>query len=92
MCIIQGYAPKANNSVEDLAYFYDQLNEAKTQCKSQEILTIMGDFNTKVGKRSYEDIVGYKQLGERNGKKDKLVEWCTENNQLTANTWLQHHA
>ena len=51
----------------------------------------MGDFNTKVGKGSYKDIVGSYGLGERNERGDKLIEWCTENNQIIMNTWFQHH-
>ena len=50
ICIIQACAPTADSSEEDITYFYDELNQAKTQCKSQDILVIIGDFNAKVGK------------------------------------------
>ena len=38
ICIIQAYAPTADNSEEDIIYFYDQLNQAKTKCKLQDSL------------------------------------------------------
>ena len=91
ICNIQAYAPKADSSEEDITFFYDQLNRAKTQCKSQDILVIMGDFIAKVCKGSYEDIVRSYGLGERNERGDKLIEWCTENNQIIMNTLFQHH-
>ncbi|GFO48685.1 craniofacial development protein 2-like [Plakobranchus ocellatus] len=61
--IIQVYAPTANSNDEDLDKFYNELDTgtAKTQCKSQDPLIIMGDFNAKV-----DDIVGKHGLGIRN--------------------------
>jgi len=91
VCIIQAYAPTADSSEEDIEDFYGQLDQAKKQCKSQDILIVMGDFNAKVGKGGYEDIVGSYGLGERNERGDKLIEWCTENSQVLMNTWFQHH-
>ena len=46
----------------------------------------MGDLNGKVGKGSYDDIVGSYGLGERNKGGEKLIEWCTENNHVIMNT------
>jgi len=89
--IVQVYAPTADSSEEDIIYFYDQLNQARAQFKSQDSLVIVCDFNVKVDNRSYEDIVGPYGLGERNIRNDKLIEWCTENNQIIMNTWFQHH-
>ncbi|GFO30004.1 POU domain protein [Plakobranchus ocellatus] len=45
--IIQVYAPTANSNDEDLDKFYNDLDTAKTQCKSQDPLITMGDFNAK---------------------------------------------
>ena len=56
VCIIQAYAPTADSSEEDIEDFYGQLDQAKKQCKSQDILIVMGDFNAKVGKGGYEDM------------------------------------
>ena len=58
VCSIQAYASTVDSSEEDIEDFYGQVDQAKKQCKSQEILIIMGDFNAKGGKGRYEDIVG----------------------------------
>ncbi|GFO04846.1 craniofacial development protein 2 [Plakobranchus ocellatus] len=64
--IIQVYAPTAKSNDEDLDKFYNELDTAKTQCKSQDPLIIMGDFNAKVGTEKVDDIVGKHGLGNRN--------------------------
>ena len=52
----------------------------------------MGDFNTKVGRGRHTDIVGNEGLGEMNGRGEKLMEWCEQNDQIIMNTWLTKHA
>ena len=91
ICIIQVYAPTTECSEQDIEVFYEQLHQAKKQCKSQEILIVMGDLNAKVGQGRYEDIVGPHGLGERNERGDKWIEWCKENDQIILNTWFQQH-
>ncbi|GFN92180.1 craniofacial development protein 2-like [Plakobranchus ocellatus] len=89
--IIQVYAPTANINDEDLDKFYkyNELDTAKTQCKSQDPLIIMGDFNAKVGLEKVDDIVGKHGLGIRNERGEKLIEWCQTNNIIVGNTWFQ---
>ena len=60
--ITKVYAPTADSS-EDIENFYGQLDQTKTQCKLQDILINMGDFDAKVGKGRCEDIVGSYGLG-----------------------------
>ena len=43
--IIQVYAPTADKSEEEHEQFYNDLGMAKSQCKSQDIVIVMGDFN-----------------------------------------------
>ncbi|GFO13973.1 craniofacial development protein 2-like protein [Plakobranchus ocellatus] len=69
--IIQVYAPPANSNDEDLEKFYNDLDTAKTQCKSQDPLIIMGDFNAKAGTEKVDDIVGKHGLGIRNERGEK---------------------
>ncbi|GFO12462.1 craniofacial development protein 2-like protein [Plakobranchus ocellatus] len=87
--IIQVHAPTANSNDEDLDKFYNDLDTAKTQCKSQDPLIIMGDFNAKVGTDKVDDIVGKHGLGIRNERGEKLIEWCQTNNIIVGNTWFQ---
>ncbi|GFN99355.1 craniofacial development protein 2-like protein [Plakobranchus ocellatus] len=87
--IIQVYAPTANSNDEDLDKFYNDLDTAKTQCKSQDPLIIMGDFSAKLGKDKVDDIVGKHGLGIRNERGEKLIEWYQTNDIIVGNTWFQ---
>ncbi|GFO30355.1 craniofacial development protein 2-like [Plakobranchus ocellatus] len=87
--IIQVYAPTANSNDEDLDKFYNDLDTAKTNCKSQDPLIIMGDFNAKVGTDKVDDIVGKHGLGIRNERGEELIEWCQTNDIIVGNTWFQ---
>ena len=41
--LIQYYAPTADNKDDEVDKCYEQLDEAVEQCRSQDILIIMGD-------------------------------------------------
>ena len=56
--------------------FYEDLDKAKSQCKSQEVTIIQGDFNATVGKERREDIIGDFGLRESNERGDELYEWA----------------
>ncbi|KAK3783881.1 hypothetical protein RRG08_007432 [Elysia crispata] len=71
--------------------FYDDLEKAKSQCKSQEVKIIQGDFNAKVGKGRRDDIIGEYGLGERNERGDRLFEGAKMNEMIIGNTWFEHH-
>lgn len=75
---------------ESIEEFYEQLNAAKRQCKSQEVVIVMGDLNAKVGRGRQDEIVGPFGLGERNERGDRWVDWCIENDQTITNTWYRH--
>ena len=49
LSIIQAYAPTSTASDAELEKFYLALNQAKKQCKNNEITVVMGDLNAKVG-------------------------------------------
>ena len=50
ICLIQCYAPTADNTDDEVDKFYDQLYRAIKKCRSQDIRIAMGDFNAKVGR------------------------------------------
>ena len=89
--LIQCYAPTADNNDDEIDKFYEQLDEAIKQCRSQDIRIIMGDFNAKVGGQRDGRAVGPFGLGQRNERGSRLVEWCTANRFVITNTWFQHH-
>ena len=87
--IIQVYAPTSASSEEDAENFYEEIEKAKTQCKNQDPLIIMGDFNAKVGQRGDEHSVGMHGTDNRNERGERLVEWCEMNNFTIGNTCFQ---
>ena len=89
--IIQVYAPTSESDEEEIDKFYDMLDKAKGQCKSQEVVIIMGDLNAKVGSGKYGDVAGKYGLGIRNERGQRWVEWCDANNQVITNTWFEDH-
>ncbi|XP_063591304.1 uncharacterized protein LOC134768405 [Penaeus indicus] len=63
--IIQTYTPTTKSSDEGIDRFYAQLDQAYSQCKSQDIIIVMGNFNAKVGNERVDNIVGPHGLGSR---------------------------
>ena len=91
MNIIQVYAPTSSSSEEAVEKFYEDIETAKKQSKSQEVTIIMGDFNAKIGNKCEGITVGSYGLGERNDRGEKLVEWCKSNKFMIANIWFKNH-
>ena len=89
IAIIQVYAPTASSTEEQIEQFYNDLDKAKEQCKSQEVLIVMGDMNAKIGHGTDESAVGPHGLGQRNERGDKFAEWCEQHDQV--NTWYKKH-
>lgn len=56
--------------------FYEHIEMAIKQCKSQKNTIILGDFNAKVGEGRQENIIGPYGLGIRNKRGERLVEWA----------------
>ena len=50
-------------SEDDIELFYEQMDEVLKQPKSQDTKIIMGDFNSKVGEGSIDNIVRPYGLG-----------------------------
>ena len=89
--IIQVYAPTSEHDNEEVETFYEELDKAIKQLKSQDVKIVMGDFNAKVGDTRVEDIVGPWGLGKENERGERLIEWCRKHNFMISNTWFENH-
>ena len=88
--VIQAYAPTTGADDDEIDNFYEKLDTAKAQCKSQDVIIVMGDFNAKIGEGREEDIIGPYGLGIRNERGERLFEWCKTNSMIVSNSWFEN--
>ena len=67
------------------------MQQAIKYTNSNDVLLLMGDFNAEVRMEAMEDVVGKCGIGNRNERRDRLIEFCQINNLAISNTWFQHH-
>ena len=91
LTIVCIYAPTSTSSEEEAADFYKSLQEAVDATPKNDILTIMGDFNAKIGNVAVDNTVGAYGLGQRNERGEMLLDFCLTNNLLVTNTVFCHH-
>ena len=89
IAIIPTYAPTSSHS-DEIEEHYEEINKMLKEVKSTGVLIIAGDFNAKIGKGSYQDLVGNYGLGDRNPRGDRLLQFCIEKNLVVTNTTFQH--
>ena len=90
IAIIQTYAPTTSHDDEAVEEHYQEIDKMIKEVKSTDVLIILGDFNAKIGKGAYRDIIGPHGLGERNARGDRLQCFCIEKDLIVANTYHQH--
>lgn len=89
--ILQVYAPTVDAPDYDTNKFYQDLDKTRKMCKKSEVLIVMGDLNSKVGRGTEGQVVGPHGLGERNDRGNLWVDWCRTNKLIITNTWFQNH-
>ena len=89
--IIQVYASTSESTEEDIDLFYKDLETAKNHCKSQDVIIIMGDFNVKVGNERVDEVVGDHGLGQRNERRERLIDWVRMHDMIIGNIWFKYH-
>ena len=89
--IIVVYTPTSDCNEEEIYMLYDNLDMAKAQCKSQEIIIVMGGLNTKVGSKTGSYMVGKHGLGMQNEPCEQWLQWYATNSQVITNTWFKHY-
>lgn len=89
--IIQCYAPTSQCSNDEISEFYFLLNEACENLKNDTWLTIIGDFNSKIGipLSTDNDVMGKFGYGERNERGELLINFARENDFFFTNTMFK---
>ena len=90
IAIIQTYAPTTSHDDEAIERHYQEIDKMTKEVKSTDVLIILGDFNAKIGKGAYQDLIGPHGLGKRNSRGDRLQCFCLEKDLIIANTYYQH--
>ena len=74
MAIVQVYAPTSESEEEeDIDHFYEDLDKTVKQCRSNEVLFVMGDLNTKVGSTRRVKIFLIHGLGKMNERGERWI-------------------
>ena len=89
--VIQDYAPTSNDEEAEVERFYEDLEDLLEIIPPKNILSIIGDWNTKVGSQETPGVTGKFGLGIQNEAGQRLIEFCQENTLVIANTFFQQH-
>lgn len=88
--IISVYAPEACKPLQEREIFFNQLQQAVDKIPSNEMLILLGDFNSRIGNNI---IPGVKQRFNEdylNSNGELLIELCTQQELRISNTFFPH--
>ena len=75
--VTQVYAPTSN--AEEAERFYEDLQDLLELTAKKDVLSIVGDWNAKVGSQEIPGVMGKFNLGVQNEAGQRLTEFCQEN-------------
>ena len=87
--VIQIYAPTSNAEEAEVEQFYEGLQDLLDLTPPNDVLFIIGDWNTKVGSQEVHGVIGKLGLGVQNEAGQRLTEFCQENTLVITNTLFQ---
>ena len=87
--VIQVYAPISNAEEAEVEQFYEGLQDLLDLTPPNDVLFIIGDWNTKVGSQEVHGVIGKLGLGVQNESGQRLTEFCQENALVITNTLFQ---
>ena len=85
--IIQAYAPTSNVEEAEVKQFYEDLSDFLVLTPKEDVLFIIGDWNTKVESQEISGVIGKFGFGVQNDAGKRLTEFCQENTLVIANTF-----
>ena len=74
--VIQVYAPTSNAEEAEVEPFYEDLQDLLELTPIKDVLSIIGDWNAKVGSQEIPGVTGKFGLGVQNETGQRLVEFC----------------
>ena len=83
--------PPSNTEEAEVEWFYEDLQDLLDLTPQKEVLSIIGDWNAKVGSQETPGVTGIFGLGIRNEARQRLIEFCQENTLVIANILFQQH-
>lgn len=90
--IIQVYAPTADSDPQELADFYDNVEEVYLNCRSKYKM-IIGDLNARIGSRQHGEVyIGTHSMEPRNESGELLATFCESNRVFHMNSQFQKPA
>ena len=89
--VIQVYAPTSNAEETEVEWFYEDLQDLLELIPKRDVLSIIGDWNAKVGSQEIPVVTGKFGLEVQNEAGQRLTEFCQENTLVIANTLFQQH-
>ena len=89
--VIQVYALTSNAEEVEVELFYEDLQNLLELTLKKEVLLIIEDWNSKVGKQEIHEVTGKSGLGVHNEAGQRLTGFCQENTLVIANTLFQQH-
>ena len=89
--VIQAYVPTSNAEEAQVERFYEDLQDLLELTPQKDVLSIIGDWNAKVGSQETPGVTGKFGLGIQNEAGQMLTEFCQENSLVIANTLFQQH-
>ena len=88
--VIQVYVPTTNAEDAEVEEFYEDLQDLELT-PQRDILSIIGEWNAKVGSQEIPWVTGIFGIGVQNEGGQRLTEFCQENVLVIANTLFQQH-
>jgi hypothetical protein len=86
---VQVYAPTSSAETADIEDFYRNLHSVLKEIPKKEVLILMGDWNSNIGKGEEPGTVGRYGLGNINEAGERLLVFCEENALFLANTYFE---
>ena len=89
--VIQVYAPTSNTEETEVERFYEDLQDFLQLTLKKDVLSIIEDWNAKVGSQETPGVTGKFGLGMQKEAGQSLIEFCQENELVIANILFQQH-